>query len=520
MSSLSGCASGGQQGEVSILAAPEAPSAAQVKVVLDADPATASAGATAAPKGAANPFGVNRIEAPSTTPPAGERAQPAGRGAPDRPVDANAGEPARQPVDLMVAAHRLVDRLVEAGSRLVGEQTLPRSLLVWPIREIGTQRHTVATVQATQAASRRARSEFRGLAAATLESWAGGGGDWAIVAGLRWQPVEQEGPKAGLTSVDAAVRLAQGDAQLCGILIDRRTERVLTRFVQPVRAGSLNLSPSAFHRDLPVVPATSGSPLGPALCAPPPERGDAAVAPGRPGALPTVPALVQSLDLELGLQSYEAGQYGPAVAAFSRAVDLAGDADIEALAGLALALERARPRQAGEAWDRLADAMLDRGRVSFTGSVQPLLASFPERADSASSVADEARRQQAMRRARVIAEGEPVAVRLLRRATVATATRLGQRGQCAIVIGHQDESEQGQILRAPAYERAYALARWLAIAGGVDGWAFEIGNVPNAPGLIGAATSNIVDAWDRRVDIVPANCQTANASPGITAPGR
>ena len=527
---MAGCAGTASRGDVTLIAAPVTASAQGGVGSADEAPPRASAGVVPGQGPSGDPFGVSRIPSPvaastpapssastptsipATSMPAGEPASAV------PPVDASGGEAARQPIEVTVAAYRLVDRLVEAGSRLVGEATLPRSLLIWPMRDIGSQRHTLATVQATQAASRRARAEFRGLTQASLEDWADGQGDWAIVAGLRWQPVEEEGPRPVRPSPGGARRQAFGEAELCGVLVDRRTDRILARFAQRVDPATMNLLPAPFHRDLPVVPArsgspaasgssamsgspaTSGSPIGPALCGSQVER------PGR-----FVAALVQSLDLELGLQRYEAGRYATAATAFGRAVELAGNADIEALAGLALALEWARPSQARASWDRLAEAMLDHGRASFTGSIQPLLEPVPDFALAGSAAAEQSLRQQAMRRARTSPEGEALSLRLLRRATVATAGRLRAREQCVIVIGHQDENEEGQISRAPAYERAYALARWLALAGGLDGAAVEIGNVPKGQRLIASATSNIADAWDRRVDVLPVNCRVGDA---------
>ena len=507
---MAGCAGTGMPGDVTLIAAPAAASA-QGGAGSAHEAAAGLPGGVAMGRGApADPFGVSRMASPaagslasgssaSGSPASGPSV--AGSPAADPPVDASAGEAVGQPTELTVAAYRLVDRLIEAGSGLVDEATLPRSLLIWPIRELGSQRHTVATIQAAQAASRRARAEFRGLAPVSLEDWADGQGDWAIVAGLRWQPIEEEGPRPARPAPGAR-RQVFGEAELCGVLVDRRTNRVLARFAQRVDPATINFSPAPFYRDLPIVPATSGSPalsaspVGPALCGTQAER------PAR-----FVAALVQSLDLELGLQLYEDGRFAPAMAAFGRAVDLAGSADIEALAGLALATERARPSQAEPVWDRLADAMLDHGRASFTGSAQPLLEPMPVFALAGSEAAERSLRQLAMRRARLRPEGEALSPRLLRRATVATAGRLKAREQCAIVIGYQDESEERQVSRAPAYERAYALANWLAIAGGLDGAAVEIGNVPRGARLIASATSSNADAWDRRVDVVPVNCR-------------
>lgn len=517
LSGLAACAGPGLRGDVALVAANE--------VEAGATGATAATGDRG--NAGESSFGVKRVTGPGGSAPAEvsilstDLSSPApGRsaGAPRLPLDASAGELGRQQVELAAAAHRMVDRLVEAGSRLVGEGPLPRSLLIWPVRELGTQRHTVATGRASQAAAQRARSEFRGLVADSLEGWAGGGGDWVIVAGLDWARFQQEGPVPARTPPRPGGAPALAEARLCAVLVDRRGNRVLAHFVQRVDPLSLDLSPAAFHRDLPIVPQTSGSPLNPGLCGTGPGRAGplvttasaAGAAAVDPAALPTVAALVQALDLEIGLQRYEAGQYAAAAGAFGRAVGLTGTADIEALAGLAMAVERSRPRQAGPAWERLADAMLERGRAAVVGPIQPLLTGRLADGAPAAGDTDPVRRERIRQIARISPEGEPIRTRLTRRITVATAQRLQAMAQCAVIVAHQDEGEQRQTARAPAYERAYAMARWLSLAGGQDGWSFEIGNVPNEPGLIGTGTSNVIDAWDRRIDVVPANCIVAS----------
>lgn len=454
--------------------------------------------------GVSSPFGVSRVDAGARRPApgpigGGPIAGTSGSGQIDpsgpvaqAPLDASGGALGEQRVDLAAASLRLVDRLVEAGSQRVDEKALPRSLLVWPIRELGTQRHTAATRAATRLASDRARGEYRGMAPATLEGWAQGQGDWAIVAGLRWARLAPEGPPAAMASRAANLRSRLADAQLCGVLVDRRSQRVLARFAQRVDPASLDLAPAPFHADLPIVPQTSGSPLDVGLC------GDAT-------ALPTVSALVQAIDLELGIQRYEAGDYRLAARAFGRAVDVMGNTDIEALAGLAMALERSQPAQAARVWNRLADASLARGRIALTGPVHRFLASAG--ADGGRPQASEQARQREARRARLSPEGEGVRARLLRRISVAAAGRVEADGPCALVVAHQDDIEARDSLRAPAYERAYAMARWIALAGALDGRAIEIGNVPVEPAMIGTGTGDIIDAWDRRVDLVLANCR-------------
>ena len=508
-------------------------------VAIWADPSAARAGAAAGD--GASPFGVSRVDpasardsaqAPGGNRPASgsesDTAGPAsGSRAPPPLVDASGGALREQVVDLAAASLRLVDRLIEAGSQRVDAQTLPKSLLIWPVRELGTGRHTVATRTVTRLAAARARAEFRGLAPATLDGWARGQGDWAIVAGLRWVSLAPEGPPVARSLRTGTVQTRPSDAQLCGVLIDRRSQQLLAHFVQRIDPASLDLTPAAFHADLPVVPQTSGSVLDAGLCGGARLHGEQATGTGaaRSGrdaaGWPEVAALVQALDLELGLQHYEVGDHRRAAAAFGRAADVMGNADIEALAGLAMSLERSQPARAAQAWTRLADAALGRGRVTLNGSVQgflpPATAADADPADRAGWAdpaervdrTDEAQtrvRRRAAQRARLGPEGEGPRARLLRRASVAVASRLQAGGQCALIIAHQDDREAAIALRAPAYERAYVMARWLTLAGGLDGMALEIGNVPIEPAMMGTGSGDDADAWDRRIDVVPVNC--------------
>ena len=498
-------------------------SAAALPRGADADAGTdqqALAG-TSRERRSASPFGVSRIGAqqrpqqqqqaaallPGASPRQALQSDPAL--APLAPIDASGGALAEQRVDLTAASLRLVDRLIEAGSQRVDDTSLPRSLLVWPIRELGTQRHTVATREATRVATERARREFRGMAPATLEAWAQGQGDWAIIAGIRWVRFVPEGPPQAAGSRPLSARHQLADAQLCGMLLDRRSRRVLAHFVQRLDPTSLDLKPAAFHADLPVVPQTSGSPLDAGLCGARPLIGEATAdnGPRKPADLSTLlpgnSAVLQAIELELGLQRYEAGDYRRAAQAFGRAVDIMGNADIEALAGLAMSLERSQPARAARVWSRLAEATLGQGRVSLNGSAEGLL---PSAAEAAVQQSGEAARQRAARRARLSPAGEGPRSRFLRRVSSAAALQLQADGQCALIVAHQDELEARDALRAPAYERAYATARWIALVGALDGKAIEIGNVPIEPAMIGSGTGDGADAWDRRVDVVPVNC--------------
>lgn len=410
-----------------------------------------------------------------------------------------------QPTRQWIASQRLVDQLVETGSREVGRRVpMPRSVAVWPVRELASQRRSVATVSASHQVSERIATAYRGLDLVSLEDWSAGRADWLIVAGIRLQP--------GASAIDA---------ELCAVLYDQRIEAPIARFRQRLDASSLNLSPRGLSLDTPLVPQIEvpgrigidpdGGPSGPAgdsavigtaLCDVASTEGDTAVAAAL--RLPDGAVLRRTLASEQGVVAYEAGRYRSAAQAFGRAV-AADERDQQARLGLALALTRAHSEGARRAWNALVDSLLDRGRLSLlAGAPLP-----PSGRAAGMGQGEPVARQPLVKALRRVDGSVPAALAMWRRAVVTVGTRLRLRGQCLRITPHRDARETLAADFHPAHQRSFELAQWLGAAGSLDRDGLLLGDVADDLPLVGIGTADVRDSWDRRLDLEVIDCAMA-----------
>ena len=525
---------------------------------------TAAPTAVSSPAAAgASPFGVTRVPANAAqgggSGPAGqgrgETRQPGGAGLQGQPAGAfwEPSNPmleqlARTPLSLALATERLLDALLDSASARIGKDLQrPNGVVVWPMRELLSQRRTVSTATARRQALAHLADEYRGLSIGTPQDWAAGRTDWAVVAGLQWRRLESAG--------DEGRRAIRGTpqpvtAELCGVLFDRRSEWPVARFVQRVDPASLNLTPTSFFLDLPLIPrafqlgagaseatalaaptvlaqagtartgptslptsrslragvkAASTAVVGPWICDPSMPVYDAAT--GTPVVTPlTTATLSQGLFLEQGIEHYETRDYGAAAEAFSKAID-SGSANVEVLVAWAMASDRLNPRSAGAAWDRLADALLDEGALTLV-SVPARMASQGRRLAAAVANDEPASpqlRRVVVRRAASLGPN-PGPARMWLQLTASLAARLNSRGQCAAVVAHQDLRERNTVDRAPAFERAQLLTEWMTASGRLGPSALRIEEARGDMPIVGTASSDLRDAWNRRLDLTLTRC--------------
>ena len=447
---------------------------------------------------------------------------------------------AATPLSLALASERMVDALFDAGSRRIGKDLQrPNGVLVWPMRELLSQRRTVATATAQRLASTHVATEYRGITNGSLDDWIAGAVDWTIVAGIQWRRLDAAPSDAARQTIRGAAPPVL--AELCGVLYDRRTQWPVARFVQRLDPASLNLTPTPFSLDQPLIPrafqvagaAMSGdlgaapgarqarpagsAVIGPWICDPAIRTVDAAS--GQAVVTPvTTATLTQAAELERGIGLYEAQSYQAAAQAFARAIENGG-ADVEMLAGWAMASDRLGPQAAGPAWDRLADVLLDQGRLTVVASPSRM-ASQGRRLVAAvadNQLSTRQLRQSLTRRANAMGS-DPIPPRMWLQLTASLGTRLQDRGQCAAIIPHQDLRERNAADPVPANERAALLSAWMTAAGRLTPTAIAIDEARGDAPIVGTATADLRDAWNRRLDIVTLNC-AADSAPGRSEAG-
>jgi len=387
---------------------------------------------------------------------------------------------------LWIASQQLIDALIERGSQAVGWRVpMPRSIGIWPIRELDTQRRTVATASAHRWITRRVATAYRGLRLDAIGHWQPDSADWLVIAGMRLHSGEP----------DAANRMAP---ELCGLLYDRRIGTPLAGFRQKIDATTIDLVPTGIWLDAPVVlawrtdltPATPadqpGTPFDSDVCMISAAQAEVSDAIGRNPV--DEDALKRWLPIERGIAAYDDGRYADAVRIFSQAVRDDDRARFARL-GLALAFERTRSTRSARAWRDLVNLLLDDETLSL----------LPVPGPAAAGAARDA--------------GLPAPVVIWRHAAHAVANRLRLRRQCMRLTAYRDAREKMHADPTGPLARAASMSAWLNDAATRRLVVTAANEASPREPWIGLGSSDVRDAWDRRLDLTLTDCEEPSAPP-------
>lgn len=265
-------------------------------------------------------------------------------------------------------------------------------------------------------------------------------------------------------------------------LADLRTGKILAKEMAWVRAGNVDMTPTRFFRDSPVWAADRAMQAYLKTCA------------GNPGE-DIDPAYLNGLKAAVatddGIRAYEDGRYLEALASYTQASMLPGGDQVRVRNGAYLTnVALGRPRAAEEAFGRMVDAGLSRGKLAVKFVFRPASTQFwPDRA---------------------ISGHYPVWLRQI-------ARRGAERGTCLLVLGHASPTGAPALNDALSERRAGVVrAELVRREAMLEERTQALGRGSREP-LVGSGRDDVTDALDRRVEFDPRPCGTVRAE---RAPGR
>lgn len=350
----------------------------------------------------------------------------------------------------------------------------PRTLVVDPLIDRGTGNR--ATV--THAMERRmldvAGRRFPHIRPAAFSQETVRGRPIVLVGSIT--PVAA--PGAIPTSTDGPARVYR----IWASLADLRTGKILSKEMAWVRAEDVDMTPTRFFRDSPVWAADRAMQAYLKTCSGTPgEDID-------PAYLNGIKAAVATND---AIGAYEGGRYLEALALYTQASLLPGGDQVRVWNGAYLTnVKLGRTRAAEEAFGRMVDAGLQRGKLAVKFVFRPASAGFwPDPA---------------------ISGLYPLWLRQI-------AGRAAERGTCLLVLGHASPTGATALNDALSERRAGVVrAELVRREPGLEGRTQALGRGSREP-LVGTGRDDASDALDRRVEFDPRPCATMRAD---RAPGR
>ena len=158
-------------------------------------------------------------------------------------------------------AQMMVTELIEkAAAKIPSDKPAPRAIALQPHFNLDSGVQTLGGKQLDSKLVNVIEGQFQGLPVTNYDPTDVLRADWMMISGLK------------------VVRLPRGSAQLyelqvCGAIVDLRSNRTLSMGIYRAPYGLINLVPRAYYRDLPVAVAWRENPLSNYLCKPtPPPR--------------------------------------------------------------------------------------------------------------------------------------------------------------------------------------------------------------------------------------------------------
>ncbi len=372
-----------------------------------------------------------------------------------QPAFQTTAQPSREVLGLDAAVTALADTLIEPvpQSRIVVDTFIDYAT--------GEQNEATRTLERHLTAALRARQP--GFAVEPLGA-----------AALEAKPLVLLGavaPVAGPGTATPITRGRPGAYRIWTVLVDPGTGRITARAEAWLRPEAVDPTPTRFVQAAPAwtPELTTVAYLQTA------DRGVGEVA--DPSYLEGVRAQALAAD---GTRAFEVGRYSEAAAIYQQARQLPGGQQMRVLNGAYLTyVALGQPREAADAFIRVVDHGLTRGRLAIRFVFQPGSTDFW--------------------RDRAVSGPYPVWLRLV-------SQRVAERNSCLILVGHASPTGPALLNERLSLARAEQVRRRLtAEQRSLGPRTKAVGRGAQQP-LVGSGADDVTDVLDRRVEFNPVDC--------------
>jgi hypothetical protein len=363
------------------------------------------------------------------------------------------------PAPLRDAMAESVERLIESASAALGAGVrAPATAAVFPLHDLRAGHHTIASKLATRTAEAKIRQAFPGLAVSGFTAHNLPTIDWLISGGFLVSP----GDRATNRSYSVL---------MCLVLVDLRDGKVLGRDARRLKPDGVDLVPLGLYRDSALVFKTPGTLVDESWCTP--DSNPSILDPQRLTRLKQAALFAQSIE------RYEANDLLKAAQLLRELAGQPGDAELPALSALDVVSVRLGEGVAqSQARSRILALQLRAGALLLNSESQQF------------SGADAS------------PKGRGRAIGWLD----ALGQGLAKAKTCVTLIMHDSSTVAPNGTEPGSLSRGDRLADELTRRGKLRFGTIAVAEAVREAPLIGTASDDVRDQWDRRVELVTRPC--------------